>query len=167
MLQKTAFLLALWGHRNCSDWGGKLDPLHKASILLNAHHKDVPSTMTYPPDSGTLKQMLDQVYPHSVHQCVGQYGPIFVKTLNNFAALNQAEGNPSHRLNNKTLPELAVLVDPLKSWAYHAGKVVECVSKCHGGNLGMFLDETTGFLIVKWACCHGIKHKACFDRSKF
>jgi hypothetical protein len=54
-----------------------------------------------------------------------------------------------------------VLVDPLKSWAYLAGKVAECVSKCHGGNLG------TGFRIGKWACCHGIKHKAYFDRSNF
>jgi hypothetical protein len=305
MLQKTAFLLAFWGHRNCADWGGKLDPSDKASILLDARHKDVSSTMTYLADLGTLKSLLNQVDPHSVHQRVGRYDPIFVKTLNNFAALNQVEGNPSHRLNNKSLSELAdwyvqvvlhidkanfcpfsisqtfnivcaykpdltiqqeveeglkeklgpedfkwaldrmetlyterlkammnhinsttqptavsppkkpseeptptknivvlsksfkqevnkatskiekmailvagakeveqqvregkVLVDPLQSWANRAGKVAECVSKCHGGNLGKFLDETTGFRIGKWACCHGIKHKACFDRSK-
>jgi hypothetical protein len=244
-----------------------------------------------------------------VHQRVGRYDPIFVKTLDNFAALNQVEGNPSHRLNHKSLSELAdwyvqvvlnldkenmtrfsisqifniacaykpdltiqqeleeglkeklgpedlkwaldrmetsyterlkammnhinsttqqaatpvvekpiknpseeptgenivvlskdykqevnkatskadkvtlfvagateveqqvregkVLVDPLKSWAYRAGKVAECVAKCHGGDGSKFLDETVGFRIGKWACYNGIKHKACFDRCKF
>jgi hypothetical protein len=89
-------LLAFWGHRNRADWGGKLDPLDEASILLNACHKDVSSTMMYLADSGTLKSLLDQVDPYSVHQRVGRYDPIFVKTLDNFAALNQVEGNPNH-----------------------------------------------------------------------
>jgi hypothetical protein len=66
MLQKTAFLLAFWGHHNRADWGGKLEPLDEASILLDARHKDVSSTMTYLADSGTLKSLLDQVDPHSV-----------------------------------------------------------------------------------------------------
>jgi hypothetical protein len=38
-----------------------------------------------------------------------------------------------------------VLVDPLESWAYRAGKVAECVSKCHGGSLGKFLDKPLAF----------------------
>jgi hypothetical protein len=33
------------------------------------------------------------------------------------------------------------LVDPLKSWAYRAGKVAECVAQCHGGDVGKFLED--------------------------
>ena len=38
--------------------------------------------------------------------------------------------------------ESKVLIDPLKSWAYCARKVAECVAKCHGSDVGKFLDET-------------------------
>jgi hypothetical protein len=58
-------------------------------------------------------------------------------------------------------------IDPLKNWAHHAGKVAECVAKCHGGDVGKFLEETANFRVGKWACCHAVKHKACFDRAKF
>ena len=311
MLRKTAFLMAYWSHRNRSDWNGKLNPLDDASILLDARHKNVTSTVTYLSDSGALKSLLDRVDPHSVHQRVGRYDPIYVKTLDNFSALNQVEGNPSHRLNVKTLSSLAdwyvasclridianfrrfsisqifniacaykpdltiqqefeeglkerlrpedhdwaiermeccfnertkglinhiqsttaqttsevggglqekkkpsersvtkndvvltknyiqevtvatskidkvtllvagaaevrkrvqegkILVDPLRSWAYRAGKVAECVEKCHGGDVGNFLHETPKFRVGKWACCKAVQHKACFDRAKF
>ena len=310
MLRKTAFLMAYWAHQNRSDWDGKLNPLDDASILLDARHKNVTSTVTYLSDSGALKSLLDRVDPHSVRHRVGRYDPIYVKTLDNFAALNQVDGNPSHRLNVKSLSLLAdwyvsdclqidianfrrfsiaqifnfacaykpdltiqqeledglkeklrpedydwaieriekcfnertkglmnhvqtsttqttselvagaeekkkpseqpatknivvlsknysqevsaatskfdkisllvagaaevgqrvregkVLIDPLKSWAYRAGKLAECVVKCHGSDVGKFLDETPKFRLGQWACCKGKKHKACFDRSK-
>jgi hypothetical protein len=60
-----------------------------------------------------------------------------------------------------------VLKDPLKSWAYRAGKIAQCVEICHSGNIAQFLDKTKNFRLGKWACCKGVKHVACFDRSKF
>jgi hypothetical protein len=107
MLQKTAFLIACWAHRNHPDWKGKLDPLDDASILLDVRHKNVSSTVTCFSNSATLKALLDRIDPHSVHQRVGRHDPTFVKTLDNFAALNQVEGDPSHRLNVKNLSSLA------------------------------------------------------------
>jgi hypothetical protein len=53
MLRKTAFLIAYWAHHNPSAWDRKLNPLDDASILLDARHKNVSSTVTYLSDSVT------------------------------------------------------------------------------------------------------------------
>ena len=92
MLRETAFLMAYWAYQNHSDWDRKLNPLDNASILLDACHKNVTSTLIYLSSSGALKSLLDRVNPHSVRHRIGLYGPIYDKTLDNFAALNQVEG---------------------------------------------------------------------------
>jgi hypothetical protein len=67
----------------------------------------------------------------------------------------------------KQVREGKLLVEPLKSWAYRAGKIAQCVFECHDGNVAQFVNETPGFRVGKWKCCKAVKHKACFDRSKF
>jgi hypothetical protein len=314
MLKKTAMLFAFWGHYNRPEWRGKLDPMDEASILLDARHKDISSTMTYLGDAGTLKALVERVDPNNVRHRVGPYQPIYIKTLDNFASLNKCERNPGgHKQNQMNLHELAnwyvyiilnfqdsanlkrfsiaqifnlatdytpdltleakveetlkkelnpglfkwvweainkasdervksvmnhiatrtsppclgqpketesqsaVPVSPvspvspdqvelsreyqkevnrattkaekislllgavtecknqvrkgkvlggLKRWAYRAGKVVCCVTECHGGNIVSFLDSTPNFTMKAFTCSHGKVHKATFDRSK-
>jgi hypothetical protein len=308
MLRKTAFLVAYWGKSNHPNWRGQLEAMDEASILLDARHKDTCSTMTYLGDSATLKALLDRINANDVTQKVGRYNPIYVKTVDSFAALSRSNGDLSHKLNDKNLSELAdwyvffilridpenfrnhafsiaqifdcamqykpdltvqqkyetilkekldeedyaevmssiqetqdqrvmtlvnhlqsitskpsipevakknetakstkknivefsrnfrvesnkaqskadkvgllvaaakevekqvregkLLVDPLKSWAYRAGKIAQCVFECHDGNVAQFVSQTPGFRLGKWKCCNGVKHKACFYRSK-
>ena len=66
----------------------------------------------------------------------------------------------------KQVSQGKALVDPLKSWAYRAGRVAECVRQCHGGNVARFAKETTNFRFGKWGCAYKKKHSPCFDRSK-
>jgi hypothetical protein len=81
MLRKTAFLFAHWGKCNYPEWRGKLEEFDKASMLLDARYKDICSTKTYLGDSATLKALLKRINADDVTQKVGQYDPIFVKTL--------------------------------------------------------------------------------------
>ena len=81
--------------------------MDEASILLDAHHKDTCSTMTYLGDLAILKALLNCINTNYVTQKVGWYNPIYVKTVDRFAALSCSSGNLSHKLNDKNLLELA------------------------------------------------------------
>jgi hypothetical protein len=55
------------------------------------------------------------------------------------------------------------LVNPMKSWLYRNGKVVDCIKSCHGGSIEAFLaiNQVT---FSKFTCCSkGVEHKATFD----
>jgi hypothetical protein len=101
VLRKTAFLLAVWGFHGREGFKSNLNPLDEATILNDARHKDISSTMTYLADSGTLKELVNRMAADDITQRVGVYQPIFVKTLDNFASLNSGE------TNKKDLKELA------------------------------------------------------------
>jgi len=59
-----------------------------------------------------------------------------------------------------------ILVDPLKSFIYRAGRVISCVDGCHGGDISAFVSANSGIALSKFKTCHfGIEHKACFDAS--
>jgi hypothetical protein len=45
----------------------------------------------------------------------------------------------------KQVREGKLLVEPLKSWAYRAWKIAQCVFECHDGNVAQFVSETPGF----------------------
>ena len=64
---------------------------------------------------------------------------------------------------DKQVIEGKLLVDPLKSWAYRAGKIAQCIFECYDGNVAQFMSQMTAFQVRKWKCCNGLKHKACFD----
>jgi len=56
------------------------------------------------------------------------------------------------------------LGDPLKTWLYRIGKVVDCVQGCHGGSVEAFLESNTTVPLSKFKTCKsGKEHKACFD----
>jgi hypothetical protein len=84
---------------------GKLDPLDEASSPSQCSSQR--RVKHYHISFRLRDTQVTSVVQHSVHQHVGQYDPTFVNTIDNFAALNQVEGNHSYQLNNKTLSELA------------------------------------------------------------
>ena len=59
-----------------------------------------------------------------------------------------------------------ILQDPLWSFAYRAGKVVDCVKNCHGGSITAFLQANEGFTYSRFKCCNGTEHSTSFDISK-
>jgi hypothetical protein len=59
-----------------------------------------------------------------------------------------------------------VLNDPLKTWAYKAGKVVHCLQTCHQNDKESFLQANKTFTVSRFRCLHGAKHSFCFDGSK-
>jgi hypothetical protein len=100
-------LFAFWWHYIRPKWRGKLDLMDEASIMLDARHKDISSTMTNLGDAGTLKALVEHVDPNNVRHRVGLYQPIYIKVLDNFASLNKCERNPGHKQNQMNLHELA------------------------------------------------------------
>lgn len=60
-----------------------------------------------------------------------------------------------------------VLVQPLKSWLYRAGKVVQCIETCHQGSIEEFVEANTGIALSKFTVCScGIEHNAVFAQAK-
>jgi len=59
-----------------------------------------------------------------------------------------------------------ILVDPLKTFAYRAAKIVDCVDCCHGGSVDAFVRANSGFTISRFACSSGVKHQGTFDQTK-
>ena len=59
-----------------------------------------------------------------------------------------------------------VLQDPIKSFVYKAGKVDDCVKKCHGGSNKAFLEANKTFTLSRFKCCYGKEHSTSFDVSK-
>jgi hypothetical protein len=68
MVQKVVFLLAHWQECNYLEWRGKLEEIDKASMSLDACHKDICITKTYLGNSATLKALLKQVNANNVMQ---------------------------------------------------------------------------------------------------
>ena len=56
--------------------------------------------------------------------------------------------------------------DRLKSWLYRAGKVSECISTCHSGQVDAFLESNRGPLSKFSKCSNGINHSVSFDPNK-
>ena len=56
-----------------------------------------------------------------------------------------------------------VLQDPLKTWAYKAGKVVKCLQACHSNNKESFLQANSSFTVSRFKCSHGEAHSFSFD----
>jgi hypothetical protein len=52
-----------------------------------------------------------------------------------------------------------ILLDPLKTWAYRASKVIDCLQSCHHGNKDAFLMANSGFTVSRFACSDGREHK--------
>lgn len=53
------------------------------------------------------------------------------------------------------------LVDPLKTWANRASKVVACVKGCHANSKEAFVHDNPTFTISKFGTCSkGVKHSA-------
>jgi hypothetical protein len=63
-----------------------------------------------------------------------------------------------------------ILIDPLKSWIYKAGKILECIKHCHNGSIDDFIQnhggENGGLAISRFRCNNNIKHQAVFDPKK-
>lgn len=60
-----------------------------------------------------------------------------------------------------------ILCDPLKTFVYRYGKVVDCIESCHKGNAAEFLAANSGLAFSKFSCCScGIKHAVTFDAAK-
>jgi hypothetical protein len=57
------------------------------------------------------------------------------------------------------------LVDPLKSWSYHAERVALCVAECFENDIDDFLLAHLRGL-SKFKCPKGCKHKPTFDHCK-
>ena len=56
------------------------------------------------------------------------------------------------------------LGDPLKSWIYKAGRIVDCVQNCHGGNIESFQTEHPKFQLKDFKSCKKLqRHTMCFD----
>ena len=53
--------------------------------------------------------------------------------------------------------------EPLKSWLYRVGRVVDCVNGCHGSSIDAFLEANKGALSHFRICSSGQKHTACYD----
>jgi hypothetical protein len=81
--------------------------LDQASILLDACHEDVSSTMTYLGDLGTLKALVKRINPNNIHHHVGRYEPIYVKVLDNFGVFNMEQASEFHTTNVKDLGQLS------------------------------------------------------------
>ena len=86
MLRKTAFLLAYWGDVRLTKVA-ELSDIRKASILLDARHKDIGSTATYLSDSGTWKALVDKIDKSNPNHQVGRFEPIKIDNLQSFSAL--------------------------------------------------------------------------------
>jgi hypothetical protein len=110
ILRKTAFLLAYWGKKmELLDMDGRQRDLpveDQASLLLDARHKDVASTMTYLGDSATLFALHKLLGMNDPNQKVGPYLPIFVKVLSNFLTLS-TEGDLSTPINARSLSQIS------------------------------------------------------------
>jgi hypothetical protein len=59
-----------------------------------------------------------------------------------------------------------ILQDPLRSFAYKAGKVDACVRNCHSGSVEAFLQANKTFSTSRFQCCSGIDHSTTFDIGK-
>jgi hypothetical protein len=63
-----------------------------------------------------------------------------------------------------------ILIDPLKSWIYKAGKISECIKHCHHGSIDSFIQNNGGnnggLAISRFRCNNNIKHQAVFDPKK-
>jgi len=54
-----------------------------------------------------------------------------------------------------------LLVDPLKSWANRASRILQCIEQCHGGSKDAFLQENPKFTISKFTTCSNqVNHRA-------
>lgn len=58
-----------------------------------------------------------------------------------------------------------ILQDPIKTFAYRAGKVEDCVKSCYKGNITAFLQANTKFTLSRFVCCLGNTHSTSFDVS--
>ena len=59
-----------------------------------------------------------------------------------------------------------ILQDPVKSFAYKAGRVVDCLEKCYDGSVQAFLEANKTFTVSRFnQCCNGNKHSASFGQS--
>ena len=56
-----------------------------------------------------------------------------------------------------------ILQDPLRSFAYKAGKVDACVRKCHSGSVAAFLEANKSFSTSRFKCCYEIDHSTTFE----
>jgi hypothetical protein len=89
ILRKTGYLLAYWGF-NLKNGRTETTPMDQASILLSARrHKDTRSCVTYLSDAGTMLALCSKIQSNDVHQRVGAWLLIHIKTHNAFAALNE------------------------------------------------------------------------------
>ena len=60
-----------------------------------------------------------------------------------------------------------ILCDPLKTFVYRYGKVVDCIESCHKGNTAEFLAANSGVAFSKFSRCScGVKHAVTFDSAK-
>jgi hypothetical protein len=60
-----------------------------------------------------------------------------------------------------------VLVDPLRTFAYRAAKVAQCVKECHGSSIESFLESNPSFTPSNFGTCSkDVKHAGCFDSAQ-
>jgi hypothetical protein len=59
-----------------------------------------------------------------------------------------------------------ILREPLKSFAYKAGRVDGCVKNCHNGSVAAFLLANKTFCTSRFQCCFAKNHSTTFDVGK-
>jgi hypothetical protein len=60
-----------------------------------------------------------------------------------------------------------VLIQPLKSWLYRAGKVVQCIETCYQGSVEEFVEANNRIALSKFTVCSsGIEHNSVFAQAK-
>lgn len=114
-LRKTAFLLAYWGIKtrlHSSTFGPGsfgLPPEDQASILLDARHCAISSTMTYLGDAATMFDTYQRIHSRQeedTEEKVAPYNHIYIKSLSNVLSIANS-GDSTTPTHSMSLPQLS------------------------------------------------------------